>query len=193
VFFEVSTNGGASWTPLAVPGHTEPAGGQGGQTPAGAPMFDGSQANWVNCAVDLSSYVGQADVRFRFRLASDSSVQYDGFYVDDFKVRVITEGGGATAVDLPSLVADLAAFPNPFNPQTTLRLVNPRAGRVSVAVYDLQGRLVRTLVAGDLPAGAHQVAWDGADAQGRRSSSGVYVARMVAGGASAGVKLVLVQ
>ena len=193
VFFEVSTNGGGSWTPLAVPGHTEPASGQGAQSPAGEPCFDGSQANWVNCVVDLSSYIGESDVRFRFRLASDTSIHYDGFYLDDFRVRVVTEDSGTTAAEVPALVASLDAFPNPFNPQTTLRLVNPRAGHVAVAVYDLQGRLVRELLATELPAGEHQVAWDGTDRSGRPAGSGVYFARLVAGDESSGAKLVLVK
>ncbi|MEZ4386696.1 MAG: M14 family zinc carboxypeptidase [Candidatus Krumholzibacteriia bacterium] len=193
VFFEVSTNGGGNWTALAVPGQTNAASGQGVQVPAGTPLFDGSQANWVNCVVDLSSYIGQSDVRFRFRLGSDTSIQYDGFYLDNFKVRVVTEDNGSTAAEVPALTASLQAYPNPFNPQTTLHLVNPRAGAVRVAVYDVQGRLVRTLLSRELPAGPYQIAWDGTDEQGRRSGSGVYVARMVAGQTATGAKLVLVK
>ena len=194
VFFEISTNGGSSWTALAVPGHTEPASGQGAQQPSGTPVFDGSQANWVTCVTDLSAYIGESDVRFRFRLKTDSSQQYDGFYLDNFQVIVVTEdNGGITPVDLPSLTASVEAFPNPFNPQTTVRLVNPRQGHVSVAVFDVQGRLVRELVNADLMAGEHSVTWDGTDRQGRRAGSGVYFARMLAGDTTTGVKLVLVK
>ncbi|MBD3220421.1 T9SS type A sorting domain-containing protein, partial [bacterium] len=175
VFFEISTNGGASWTPIEVPGYTEPATGSGVQEPAGVPVFDGSQATWVACEVDLSDHIGESDVRLRFRLSSDYSVAYDGFWVDDFQVTALI-ADDVTGAETPEVAVRLQAYPNPFNPQTTLRLVNPRTGSVEVAVYDLQGRLVRTLVAGDLPAGEHTVAWDGTDQGGRRLGSGVYVA-----------------
>ena len=194
VFFELSTDRGSNWTALAVPGATGAASGQGGQQPAGTPCFDDSQANWTSCVVDLTSYIGQTDVRFRFRLVSDTSMHYDGFDLDDFAVRVTTEDM-ITAVgdDVPVVVAGVRAFPNPFNPATSIRFTNPRAGRVKVAVYDVQGRLLRLLQDGDLPAGRHEVRWDGYTGDGARVGSGVYFARMTAGAETAGAKLVLVK
>ncbi len=50
--------------------------------------------------------------------------------------------------------------PNPFNSATTIRYSLPAAGRVSLAVYDLQGRLVEKLVEGIIPAGRHEVCWN---------------------------------
>lgn len=194
VFFEVSTNGGSQWTALAVPGRTRSASGQGVQVPVGTPCFDGTQANWVTCAVDLTPYIGQTDVRFRFRLASDSSVSADGFYVDDFLLRITTSSGDTTPVDLvPTVVASVAAYPNPFNPSTTVRFTNPRDGAVEVAIYDLQGRLVRSLLSADLAMGHHDVAWDGLTDRGTPAGSGVYFVRMNAGRATAGAKVSLVK
>ena len=194
VFFEISTDGGSAWDALAVPGRTQLASGQGGQQPAGTPCFEGQQANWVSCTVDLAPFIGEADVRFRFRLATDTSQTYDGFYLDDFLVRVTTEDSGTTPVDtLPQLRVDVRAFPNPFNPTTTVEFTNPRAGQVIVAVYDLQGRLVRSLVSGNFERGIHEVPWDGYTDHGQRAGSGVYVARMSAAGATVGTKLMLVK
>jgi hypothetical protein len=192
-FFEISTDGGMDWTALAVPGRTEPASGQGAQQPAGTPCFDGSQANWATCTVDLSGYIGEADVRFRFRLATDVSMHYDGFNFDDFKVRVTREDNGTTGVEVPAMAASVRAYPNPFNPQTTIELVNPRAGRVDVAVYDVQGRLVRTLLGRELAAGTHSVRWDGVTDRGDRAGSGVYFARMLTSEGVSGAKLMLVK
>jgi len=189
VYFEISTGGGA-WSPLATE-YTGPASGQGAQLPAGEPCFDGDQAGWVLNTVDLAPYVGEGDVRFRFRLVSDSSIHYDGFYVDDFSVRVI---GQVTGVDTPQVyVAKVAAYPNPFNPQTRVAFENPRAGRVDLAIFDLQGRHVRTLLGTDLPAGENSVVWDGRTDAGRQAGSGVYFARLVAGDATASAKLMLVK
>jgi len=70
--------------------------------------------------------------------------------------------------------------PNPFNPSTTIRFALPEAGHVTLAVYDINGRLVRTLVGRPLGAGSHAVVWDGKDAMGRAVASGVYVYRLTA-------------
>jgi len=91
---------------------------------------------------------------------------------------------GATDVagpDVPAATRLVAATPNPFNPQTAVafELAAPVACRLDV--HDLQGRLVRTLVAGELPAGRHEARWDGRDRAGRPVASGVYVARLAAG------------
>lgn len=195
VFFEVSTNGGTSWAPVAVPGHTSGASGQGGQTPSGAPVFEGEAPNWVNCVADLSPYLGESDVRFRFRMASDTSVQEDGFFLDNFQIVVVTEELTTSPTsDTPELVAKVQAYPNPFNPRTTVKYTNPRAGKVLVNVYDVQGRLIRTLVDGDRPAGPGEVSWDGVAQNGRPANSGIYFARFVAAdGSAVGSKLVLVK
>lgn len=93
-------------------------------------------------------------------------------------------GDYATGVqdDVPTAgPAALAGYPNPFNPRTTLRFTLATAGPVSLEIHDLAGRLVRRLVAGSLPAGAHEITWDGTDEAGRGVASGQYVARLGAG------------
>lgn len=80
--------------------------------------------------------------------------------------------------------------PNPFAPATTLSLELPAAGRTKVAVYDVQGRLVKRLLDGWLPAGRHGVAWDGTDAHGRRAAAGVYFSRVESNGHRGGERLV---
>ncbi len=69
-------------------------------------------------------------------------------------------------------------FPNPFNPLTTLRFGNPRAGQVRLTVHDPTGRLVRVLVDGSRPAGWIEETWDGRNARGNQVASGVYFARL---------------
>ncbi len=87
-------------------------------------------------------------------------------------------GGGEDGLpDVPQ--AALHNYPNPFNPQTILVFVTDRVGAVRLAVHDLQGRLVRILVAESLPPGCHERVWDGRDEGGRPAASGVYLARLV--------------
>ncbi len=67
-------------------------------------------------------------------------------------------------------------YPNPFNPQTALRFDLPAASEVTLAVYDVLGRMVETLVSGTLPAGRYTFAWEAGD-----HPSGLYLARLQAG------------
>jgi hypothetical protein len=69
--------------------------------------------------------------------------------------------------------------PNPFNPQTKIAFVIGRAGYATLDVYDLRGRLVRSLVAGELGVGPQEVVWNGLDNTGTRVSSGIYFYRLV--------------
>jgi flagellar hook assembly protein FlgD len=60
-----------------------------------------------------------------------------------------------------------------------MRFGLPRAGRAELAIYTVQGRLVRRLVHAELPAGEHTATWDGTDDAGRHVSAGVYYAALV--------------
>ncbi len=83
--------------------------------------------------------------------------------------------------------------PNPFNPLTTIRMTTPKPGYVRLGVYNANGRLVRTLVDGQLDAGGFPVVWDGKDDSGSTVGSGVYFARMEAGDFRATRKMVLLR
>ncbi len=75
--------------------------------------------------------------------------------------------------------ADL--YPNPFNPVTNIQWNLPRAGHLSVQVYDVRGRLVRSLVDEPVAAGAGQVQWDGRGSDGRIEAAGTYFYRVRSG------------
>jgi hypothetical protein len=85
------------------------------------------------------------------------------------------------------------ARPNPFNPTTTIGYSLPRGGDTELMVYDIEGRRVRTLVKGLVPAGDHRVVWDGRDDAGNCVASGVYLYRLRVGGLVETKKMVLVK
>jgi hypothetical protein len=85
------------------------------------------------------------------------------------------------------------AFPNPFNPTTTLAYVLPAPGAVRLELLDVRGTLVTSLVSGDESAGRHVVIWDGRDAGGARVASGVYVVRLAAGATLQSTRVVLLK
>lgn len=84
--------------------------------------------------------------------------------------------------------------PNPFNPVTTVSFTVPTgADRVSLRVYNAAGRLVRTLVDGEMSPGPKSIVWDGRDNYGEGVSSGVYFCRLDSAGASATKKMTLLK
>jgi hypothetical protein len=82
--------------------------------------------------------------------------------------------GSVTPV-LPGIEFATSNYPNPFNPSTTIKFSMPKAGHLSLNVYNVRGQLVKTLIDGARPAGADQsIVWDGSNNQGSNVSSGVY-------------------
>lgn len=67
-----------------------------------------------------------------------------------------------------------APTPNPFNPSTTVNFSAPAGSRISLAVYDARGRLVRNLAGGNSDSGMVAVRWDGRDNEDRAQPGGVY-------------------
>lgn len=190
-FFQISTDGGASWTSLATQ-YTNGGSGQGVQQPEGVPLFDYNQTSWCYNTTNLSPYISETDVSFRFVLRSDSSVRRDGFYFDDFEITI--DGSGHVAVETPAFThTRLTAQPNPFNPATNIAFTTDAPGPVQLAVYDVQGRLVRTLADEDLPAGRHASRWDGRTDTGAAAASGVYFAIVRTTRSEQAIKLMLVK
>jgi hypothetical protein len=70
-----------------------------------------------------------------------------------------------------------SAQPNPFRARTRFSFALVHPARASLRIYDVTGRLVRTLVDGPLESGRHHVEWDGRNSAGARTASGVYFAR----------------
>ncbi|HKW51729.1 MAG TPA: FlgD immunoglobulin-like domain containing protein, partial [Candidatus Eisenbacteria bacterium] len=74
---------------------------------------------------------------------------------------------------------DLAARPNPLNPETVLNFTTTQRGPVTIRVFDISGRLVKTLQDGTLPAGFNSIRWDGSAENGARVATGVYFVKMI--------------
>ncbi|MCP4545218.1 MAG: hypothetical protein GY835_01980 [bacterium] len=95
---------------------------------------------------------------------------------------------------LPAAFVLHANVPNPFNPKTTIRFDLPESAVVDLRIFDLSGRLIRTLRGGEvLPGGAHEVDWHGRGDAGNRVASGVYLCRLEAGEFSATQRMTLLK
>ena len=95
---------------------------------------------------------------------------------------------------LPDSFALHPAQPNPFNPRTSIAFDLPAAGSVRLQIFDVSGRLIRTLVSAEqLAAGRNEYTWDGRDDGGREVASGVYFSHLVAGEFRATQRMALVR
>jgi hypothetical protein len=115
-------------------------------------------------------------------------------YTDTSVVLTISTSGITTPDTrlLPRLLLQLAT--NPVLETARIEYEIPEAGRVSMRIFDVSGRVVHTIVdAEDRLAGRHEVAWNGQDASGRRVNSGVYFVRLESGGQLAMARIVLLR
>ncbi len=93
--------------------------------------------------------------------------------------QIAAQGETIKIRSIPSAYILYQNFPNPFNPQTTIRYEIPRSGNVRLQVYDILGQPVRTLVEVRQKAGDYTVVWDGKNNDGERSASGVYFYQII--------------
>ncbi|MBD3367388.1 MAG: T9SS type A sorting domain-containing protein [Candidatus Eisenbacteria bacterium] len=190
---EISTDGGTTWSTLTPDGgysHTKNSN-PANPLPEGTPCWSG-YFTWRQETFDLSSYEGET-IQVRFRFASDGYVTEEGWYVDDVNI-VTTSTTGIEGGEITPVAFELRQnAPNPFNPTTVIRYSLPEQAKVTVEVYNIAGRKVRTLVDEEQEAGLRSVTWDGTDDAGRSVASGVYLYRIDAGEHSAKRRMVLLK
>jgi hypothetical protein len=84
-------------------------------------------------------------------------------------------------------------YPNPFNPTTKIEFTLAKSGLVTLQIYDVLGRKVRTLVSEELSAGYKSVLWDGKNEDGKDVASGVYFYQLKVGDFSQPKKMLLLK
>lgn len=143
----------------------------GGGRWQGLASYNGSGTTWTLQSFDLSAWAGQT-ARVRFRFISDGSVNDEGWYIDDVwctPVLGVAERHGPSALRLNPTR-------NPVTGSATINYQLPPGIFASLAIYDAQGRLVRSLSTG--LAGAGSAVWNLCDPAGCRVAAGTYFARL---------------
>jgi lamin tail-like protein/flagellar hook capping protein FlgD/immune inhibitor InhA-like protein len=144
----------------------------------------GDPTSYRHATLDLSAYAYQT-VQIRFRLESDSNLEYDGWYLDNVQINDATCTPVVVAVlppGSPTALRLMPPFPNPSRGSTRFAFDLPRKeARVEFKVFDTQGRQLRNESLGALPPGSHVWEWNGRDGSGRETSAGVYFVRLQAG------------
>ena len=144
--------------------------------------------------------VGLEWARF-VKITDLGNIKKEGTWNGDFDLDAVVainyEAG------LPTLVNEKEAaphrfelaqnYPNPFNPQTTIAFYLETPAETALQVFNLNGRLIKTLSHAVLSQGRHDVVWDGRDESGVALGSGVYLARLQAGGEVKVIKMSLVR
>jgi carboxypeptidase T len=169
---EVSSDGGLNWQTVAA--------------------YSGTLSTWTQQTFDISSYANAStNMKVRFRLTSDPSLQADGWYVDDIVINKYCVGtplaviGSNTVPDRFSLEQN---YPNPFNPNTQIKYALASDGLVKLTVYDILGKEIALLVNEKQTAGRYAIDFDGS-----RFASGLYIYKIEAGSFTDVKKMMLVK
>ncbi|MFA7029609.1 MAG: choice-of-anchor J domain-containing protein [Candidatus Cloacimonadaceae bacterium] len=147
---------------------------------------------WTEYSFDLSAYNNQEIWIGIHCVSNDAFI----FYVDD--VLIYSNGGYVVSNDDPTIPVVSTAlhsnFPNPFNPETTIRFSVKETTPVNITIYNAKGQLVRTLVNNEIRTpGNYSILWDGKDKNGHLVSSGIYFCHMNAGAYHSNQKMVLMK
>lgn len=163
------------------------------------PAADTGNLRLTSCPADGSlTYVWPADLGIRGLRTDGAPPCSSGRDCSTDEVAAVRLAGAASPAavipePMPATSLLEQPHPNPFSDATEIRFALAAPSRVDLAVYDVRGRLVRRLDRADLPAGFHDIRWDGTDTGGRRVPAGVYFARLVTGDLHRTRKLVLVD
>jgi hypothetical protein len=139
-------------------------------------IVDGSPVTGNGAVVSLTFLVlTEFEDNARFEIAN--GVVFDGSKLSNPVVAL----GSLNVESTPTEFALLQNFPNPFNPETTIKYNVAQGGSVSLRIYNVVGQVVRTLVAEQQSAGRYTVRWNGTDDRGVSVSSGIYFYQITAG------------
>ena len=127
----------------------------------------------------------------------DSDLAVAKFDSDNISILLNLSGPLTDATILPPSVPKSivikAIYPNPFNPHTTIVFSLPRKTHVHLAIYNVRGALVKTLIDGLESEGENVITWNGLNEYGARVSSGVYFCRLKMSGKAISKKMVLLR
>ena len=125
-------------------------------------------------------------------IAKDS----DGFIVTSNDNMPNTLVVGTLTIDedlIPEVFALHQNYPNPFNPTTQIRYDLPKDEFVSIAIYDVMGRKIRSLMNANQAVGYHAIRWDARNDMGEGISAGMYIYTIQAGEFRSTKKMVLLK
>jgi len=159
-------------------------------TDSGASFPDVVASGPYNGSVEWTApQIHSTTCRLKVRVYDSAQNMVEDVSDADFTIDVDT---GVPDV-LPTRLSLAHSTPNPFNPATQIGYALPRETAVQLRVYNLEGKLVRTLVNEVQPAGRHTAVWNGRNDQGEQMASGLYFSRLSADGQTFVRKMMLLK
>lgn len=135
---EASANGGSDWDAIIGP-------------------FDRQNIGWGKAYGDLNPYCGMPDVRLRWRVWTDGSLNEQGWRLDNIRVTAADTADSAPPdAQMPTEHGLISVYPNPFNSNFNLLLHLQHPEWVKIALWDVGGRMAAEVAAGELSAGSHR-------------------------------------
>ena len=105
--------------------------------------------------------------------------------VEKFVERLAKEKGqkelASDGSQIPKSFALFSNYPNPFNPETSIKYALPQSGHVRIEIYNVLGQRIATLIDTEMAQGYHVAKWDGRNSLGQRVGAGIYLVRMQSG------------
>lgn len=173
---------------------------QGGSTPVFLKHAEPGRVQVANAITDGGAVSGSGSVA---RLVFNVKGEFTDITRFEIAEGVLVDGSRLTnpavtlgALNIQTTPTEFALrqnFPNPFNPETTIKYDLAEGGRVELRIYNMVGQVVRTLVNERQSAGRYSIRWDGKDDRGLSVSSGIYFYRLTSEKFSAVKKLMLLK
>jgi hypothetical protein len=154
-------------------------------------------STWAQTEINLTPYMSkdQNMMWIRFRFVSNDDRTHLGTFLDNIELypNYAVDVNERAESSIP-LVWNLAQnYPNPFNPRTSISFDVPRSGHITIKIYDILGREIKSIWEETTPSGSYQVFWDGLDKTGQAVASGVYVYRIESRDFSDTRKMILIR
>lgn len=161
------------------------------------PVVLSAWAAYREFGLDLPGYHADCDIELRlWSMRENRELRVEADLNNDVYGLSPLSSGSAAVHRLDAVPTEfllMQNYPNPFNPVTRIDFAVPNPGTVSLKIYDITGRLVKTLASENLGEGYHQVLWNGTDGRGRPVAAGVYIYTLTGAGFSESRKMVLMK
>lgn len=184
---ELSNDNGVSWTqifPRQSYSHNISEFARSSPLPPGTSVYS-DQQNWKEAIFDLDAYKGlTVQIRFYFGSDEDNDQPYAGWYLDNVAIKYPYVQRETVYLDNPGSPDHFwlsQNYPNPFNSSTAISYTLPRATHIMIAIYNLNGQIVKVLIDQKQETGSYQLSWDGTDDNGHPITTGVYFIQMKCG------------
>ncbi len=130
--------------------------------------IDGDIVHHQNSSISPFTIKRKSDGELLFFVEQEDETGYD-VYVPDGEIQVSADDNQLVVTSY-----QLSNYPNPFNPETTIKFSIPQENKVELIVYNIKGQKVKTLVDKTMIPGRYSVIWDSKDQNGKPVSSGIY-------------------